>query len=1060
MTVTVARGGLLVFLALLTVKSFLHGRRGSGPARWLTAAFAVLTVVTLFGVRSPDLPSRQGSGEWKLVVCVLVLFPWCLGRFTEEIGAWSSRFRRRVSAWTTAAVVAATLALPQLAHPPQRTAPYQLYALVFMIWWTVLSVWSGRSLWRAGQSRPTVVRRRMRTLSLGSSMVNVALVLLGSAPPNRPSAQLGVQVLGIVSAGLFFVGFAPPAALRAFWRQRELDLFDAAEGRLMAVQSPEDVAGMIVPQAVALLGGAASFISDRDRILAHHEIEPDQAAAVVAALDRSVEAGGPGVREPVPGFLARRVRDGWLVVAADPVSPSFGRDERRLLDTLGHSAELAMERVELWERDEARRRVLEETGRQLAQAQRLARIGSWEWHLPTGRVMWSEEMYRIYELDPETIAGDVDYGWFQSRSHPDDRAAMEEAVRGALTSGEPFHIDHRLVMPDGRIRWLQSRGRVVPAVDGTPDALQGTAQDITAAKQAEAQLSTRAAQQAVIAELGQRALHGVGMDDLHVQATDLVAQVLDIDAATAAQLLERMGGKGSVVPTSTVDDGDVNFLTAVSHVLAAAVQRHRAEAEVAHQALHDPLTGLPNRALLADRLDQAAARAGRQPDPLAVLFLDLDRFKVVNDGIGHSAGDELLQVVARRLVDTVRPGDTVARFGGDEFVVLCENLSEPDAVALADRVAERLSIPVSIAGRDVAVTASIGIVVADPAGTSPEDLLRDADTAMYQAKERGRARAHLFDAATRRRVLDRLDTEMALRRAIEREEFRVWYQPEVSLADGRIVGLEALLRWERPDRGLELPDQFLSLAEETGLIVPIGEWVLAEACRQAQAVRAQWPELAELVVWVNLSVRQLAQPDLVQVIARVLADTETDPGRLGLEITETVLMEDLSSFRTTLRQLRGLGVRLAIDDFGTGFSSLSRLRQFPVDVIKVDRSFVEGVTGTDGDRAIVEAVVGLAHSFDMVAVAEGVSAPDEVAVLGALGCDLAQGFYFCRPLEFAALMDAIAAGKLPRTGPLLAGPSAGSIARRGDPAVLLPMEAGGAPLRALTQDGPVASNLL
>jgi diguanylate cyclase (GGDEF)-like protein len=1040
--VAVARGALLVFLALLTVKSFLHGRRGSGPAaRWLTAAFAVLTVVTLFGVRSPDLPGRPGNGEWKLVVCLLVLFPWCLGRFTEEIGAWSSRFRRRVSAGTTAAVVAATLALPQLPDPSRRPAPYQLYALAFMIWWTVLSVWSARSLWRAGQSRPTVVRRRMRTLSLGSSMVNVALVLLGSAPPNRPPAQLAVQVLGIVSAALFFVGFAPPAALRAFWRQRELDLFDAAEARLMAVQGAEDVAGMIVPQAVALLGGAASFISDRDgRILAHHEIEPDQAAAVVADLDRSVGADGSGVQEPVPGFLARRLRDGWLVVTADPVSPFFGRDERRLLDTLGHSAELAMERVELWERDEARRRVLEETGRQLAQAQRLARIGSWEWHLPTGRVRWSEEMYRIYELDPETIAGDVDYGWFQSRSHPDDRAAMEEAVRGALTSGEPFHIDHRLVMPDGRIRWLQSRGRVVLAVDGTPDTLQGTAQDITAAKLAEAQLSTRAAQQAVIAELGQRALHGLGMDDLRAEATNLVAQVLDVDAATAAQLLDQMGSKASVVPTSTVDEADVNFLTAVSHVLGAAVQRHRAEAEVAHQALHDPLTGLPNRALLADRLRQAAARARRQPDSLAVLFLDLDRFKVVNDGIGHSAGDELLRVVARRLLDAVRPGDTVARFGGDEFVVLCENLNEPDAAALADRVGERLSTPVSIAGRDVAVTASIGIVVADTAWTSPEDLLRDADTAMYQAKERGRARSQLFDAATRQRVLDRLDTEMALHRAIEREEFRVWYQPEVSLADGRIVGLEALLRWERPDRGLQLPDQFLSLAEETGLIVPIGAWVLEEACRQAQAVRAQWPQLAELVVWVNLSVRQLAQPDLVQVIARVLADTETDPRLLGLEITETVLMEDLSSFRATLEQLRRPGVRLAIDDFGTGFSSLSRLRQFPVDVLKVDRSFVEGVTGTDGDRAIVEAVVGLAHSFDMVAVAEGVSAPDEVAVLQALGCDLAQGFYFCRPLEFAALMDAIAAGKLPCAGPPLAGSPAGGIAAPGDSAVVLPMK--------------------
>jgi diguanylate cyclase (GGDEF)-like protein len=450
---------------------------------------------------------------------------------------------------------------------------------------------------------------------------------------------------------------------------------------------------------------------------------------------------------------------------------------------------------------------------------------------------------------------------------------------------------------------------------------------------------------------------------------------------------------------------DIAFLTSVDNVLAAATQRHQAEKKLAHQALHDPLTSLPNRALLMDRLDQAAARALRQPVPLTVLFLDLDRFKVVNDGLGHSAGDELLRVVAHRLVEAVRPGDTVARFGGDEFVVLCENLpGEEAAAALAGRIADTLSHPVTIAGREVAITASIGIVVADTALASPEDLLRDADTAMYQAKERGRARHEVFDAAARKRVMERLDTEMALHRALERGEFRLWYQPEVALEDGRIVGLEALLRWEHPEWGVQLPGQFLHLAEETGLILPIGEWALEEACRQAQAVRAAGPELSSVVVWVNLSARQLAQPDLVAVIARVLADTATDPALLGLEITETVLMEDVETLGETLRRLRHLGVRLAIDDFGTGFSSLSWLRQFPVDVLKVDRSFVNGVTGTDGDRAIVDAVIGLARSLDMVAVAEGVETRAQAAALRSLGCDVAQGYYFCRPMEHAALL--------------------------------------------------------
>jgi diguanylate cyclase (GGDEF)-like protein len=546
-------------------------------------------------------------------------------------------------------------------------------------------------------------------------------------------------------------------------------------------------------------------------------------------------------------------------------------------------------------------------------------------------------------------------------------------------------------------------------------------------------LETRAHQQAAVAELGQRALGGLATEALLQEAADLVSRVLEVDRAGVLALLNDVGsGAVLVAPGESPPAGfldiealapqalgatDIAFLTSVSNVLVAAIGRRQAETELAHQALHDPLTGLPNRALLMDRLDQAAARALRQPVPLTVLFLDLDRFKVVNDGLGHSAGDELLRVVAHRLVEAVRPGDTVARFGGDEFVILCETLpGEEAAVALARRVADTLSHPVTIAGRDVAITASIGIVVADDAAlTSPEELLRDADTAMYQAKERGRSRHEVFDAPARKRVMDRLDTEVALHRALERDEFRIWYQPEVALDDGRIVGLEALLRWEHPEWGVQLPGQFLQLAEETGLILPIGEWALEEACRQAVAVRAARPELSSVVVWVNLSARQLTQPDLVAVIARVLADTGTDPALLGLEITETVLMEDLEALGETLGRLRDLGVRLAIDDFGTGFSSLSWLRQFPVDVLKVDRSFVAGVIGTDGDHAIVDAVVGLARSLEMVAVAEGVETRAQAAALRALGCDVAQGFYFCRPMDHATLLATLSrhGGRLP-----------------------------------------------
>ncbi|MGH9040346.1 MAG: putative bifunctional diguanylate cyclase/phosphodiesterase [Acidimicrobiia bacterium] len=1032
--VGVGRVCVLLLMGTLAFRSFRWSRRGGGQtARWLTASFAVLAAVILAGVVSPRLAAHQGSALWKLAVCGLLLFPYCLGRFTAGFGgAAASRRRHAISAGVTLGLVLATLALPTLSGAPRRPAPYQAFAVAFMAGWTLQSVLSARSLWQAGRDRPTVVRRRMRTLSLGSSMVNVALLLLGTAPPARPPVQLVVLSVGMVSAWLFFVGFAPPAALRALWRQPDLDLFHAAEGRLVAATEAETVGRVIVPQAVTLLGAGASLMTGPEgRVRAADGLGPAEVDSLVAELDRWGGSGASGVEELVPGILSVRLRDGWLVATASPVTPFFGRQEHRLFEVLGRSADLALERVELHERDRISRIALEERERQLAQGQRLAHFGSWELDLATGRVLMSEELVRIYQLDPAAL-DDADHGWFQERSHPDDRQAMEKAVRRAIASGRPFQIDHRLVMPDGQVRWLHSRGRTVSDDDGNPVRLQGTAQDITAGKEAESQLRASALQQAAVAQLGQRALGGLATEALLQEAADLVSLVLGVDRAGVLELLHEFGNRTLVVnPGESAPAGfldvealaphglgatDMAFLTSVSNVLAAAIQRHEAETELAHQALHDPLTGLPNRALLMDRLDQAAARARRQPVPLTVLFLDLDRFKFVNDGLGHGAGDELLRVVARRLSETLRPGDTVARFGGDEFVVLCENLPGEDAAAaLADRVAAALSRPVAIAGREVSVTASIGIVVADAALVSPEELLRDADIAMYQAKERGRARHEVFDAPARKRVMDRLNTEVALHRAVERAEFRLWYQPEVALDDGRIVGLEALLRWEHPEWGLQHPGQFLQMAEETGLILPIGEWALEEACRQTQALRAAGPALASAVLWVNLSARQLTQPDLHDVVARVLAETGTDPGRLGLEITETVLMEDVESLSHTLRGLRELGVLLAIDDFGTGFSSLSWLRQFPVDVLKVDRSFVDGVTGRNGDRAIVEAVIGLARSMEMLSVAEGVESRAQAAALRSLGCDAAQGYYFCRPMSLADLLATLASngGRLP-----------------------------------------------
>ncbi|MBW3668996.1 MAG: EAL domain-containing protein [Actinobacteria bacterium] len=431
---------------------------------------------------------------------------------------------------------------------------------------------------------------------------------------------------------------------------------------------------------------------------------------------------------------------------------------------------------------------------------------------------------------------------------------------------------------------------------------------------------------------------------------------------------------------------------------AGAVEAmRRAFGEAVHQATHDALTGLPNRTLVIDRLTHALARARRRPGALAVLFVDLDRFKVVNDSLGHSVGDEVLMQIAQRLLAAVRPGDTVARLAGDEFVVVCEDVAnESDVLLLADRVAQAVAAPIPLYGRDAIITASIGIALAAP-DTRAEDLLRDADVAMYRAKERGRARLELFDEAMRTRMLERLEIEHALRRALAHHEFVLHYQPTVSLRTGRIISVEALLRWPDPDRGLVMPDEFIPIAEENGLIVPLGRWALEEACRQLAAWRSEYPDCADLQVSVNLSARQFAAPDLVPSVAAALRDAGLPPSRLWLEITESVLMDEAEATIETLQALRGLGVHLSIDDFGTGYSSLSYLKRFPVDVLKIDRSFVDGLGADAEDEAIVTAVVRLAHALDLQVVAEGVETGAQLAELRRLGCNAVQGYYFAHP---------------------------------------------------------------
>ncbi|MGH2783921.1 MAG: bifunctional diguanylate cyclase/phosphodiesterase [Actinomycetota bacterium] len=431
-------------------------------------------------------------------------------------------------------------------------------------------------------------------------------------------------------------------------------------------------------------------------------------------------------------------------------------------------------------------------------------------------------------------------------------------------------------------------------------------------------------------------------------------------------------------------------------------ERKTFEQHLAHQALHDPLTGLPNRALVLDRLAHALTRNKRSENKVAVLFLDLDRFKLVNDSHGHAAGDQLLQGLAERLRNAVRPSDTVARFGGDEFVAVCEDVTdEADALRIADRMTAVLIEPFDWRGNDVFLTGSVGIALSGN-DASPEDLLQDADAAMYRAKEQGRARSAIFDSAMREQAMTRLQTESALHRALEREEFIVYYQPKISLTDGRITGVEALVRWSSPDRGLVPPAEFISVAEETGLIVPIGEWVLTEAASQV----ASWGR-EDIQLAVNISPRQLAQRDLPQVVEAALATAGLPAHRLMLEITEGMLMVDAEGAAIVLGELRELGVRISIDDFGTGHSSLGYLQRFPINELKIDRSFVASLGDGGPSTAIVGSVVGLAHAIELDVVAEGVETAAQLSELRRLGCDQAQGFYFAQPRPGRAIEEMI-----------------------------------------------------
>jgi diguanylate cyclase (GGDEF)-like protein/PAS domain S-box-containing protein len=751
-------------------------------------------------------------------------------------------------------------------------------------------------------------------------------------------------------------------------------------------------------------------------------LAPEELVAEHEEIQRRLNAGGPAEHRET----TLRRKDGTLVAVLLTASPA--------LDQAGKVVGVSVIAHDITERRDAQL-ARDASERRMAEAQRIAHLGSFELDLGSGVTIWSEEHYRILGLNSELRPSE---DLFFSMVLSEDRPILDKAWTAAVEAGSPFDVTVRIIRADSEGRCVRIRVVAEMAADGTVVKLAGTLMDDT--ERIESDRVQLAAETRFEIGFEQAGIGAVILDleGVPIRVNPAVCSLLGrrgellVGRSWSEYTLpgEMPGWDGLLARTAAGHDTyederrytrpDGTIVWASIHVtlvrdesaspqyflaqLQDITDRKAMEQELVHQALHDTLTRLPNRALLTDRLVHGLDGARRRRSQVGVIFLDLDRFKTINDFYGHICGDELLIGVAERIANVIRPGDTVARNGGDEFVVVCDDSSALETEQIARRVLQQLAKPFSIRNQDMTITASLGIAVSD-ADATPESLLRDSDTAMYRAKERGRGCVELFDEALRTKIEQRQATESALRSAIEREELTVVYQPVIDLTTGAMVSAEALVRWKHPDRGLILPDEFIPLAEETGLIVPIGAWVLEQACRQLALWQQTVPSMS---VAVNLSVRQTAAPEISDVIQGVLRRTGVRPASLCLELTESIFMEDVVYFEKMLATLKALGVKLSIDDFGTGYSSLSYLKRFPVDAVKVDRTFVDGLGSEPHDSALVAAIVAMAAALDLEVTAEGVESQDQLAQLRKLGCQRAQGFYLARPMPPGDLNKLIA----------------------------------------------------
>jgi diguanylate cyclase (GGDEF)-like protein/PAS domain S-box-containing protein len=687
----------------------------------------------------------------------------------------------------------------------------------------------------------------------------------------------------------------------------------------------------------------------------------------------------------------------------------------------------------------AAQRALGESERRLADAQRIAQVGSFELDLRTSILSWSAEHYRILGLDRKLPAtGDL----FNSLVHPDDRVMLAIAWAAATEHGTAFDLKFRIIRPDSQLRRVHSRAFAERNTQDAVTRLAGTLTDETDAFDsrrdqlaAEARFEISFEQAAIGAGL-------IGLDGIATRVNQAACRFL---GRSADMLVGRNWDEfshpaelplGRAINARRDRDDDIytderRFVRPDGSVVWAIFNdvlvrdetgspryhfaqleditgRKQMERDLAYQALHDPLTGLPNRALLTDRVTQGLLNARLHSSSVGVMHVNVDHFKGINSSFGRAASDTLITHIAQQIAAVIAPTDTAARVGGDEFVVACFNSTIEETEATAYRILGAVAQPCLTSAEPMSATVSIGVTASSRA-SSPEDLLRDSGIAMYSAKSHGRNRVQLFDQSLRVSSEQQFATVTNLRRAIDRDEFTLRYQPVVNIDNGAMRSAEALVRWQHPDRGLVAPDEFVPLAEESGLIVPIGAWVLEQSCRQL----IQWQRInPSMTVAVNLSVRQAVDPEIVGQVDEILNRTGVDPHSVCLELTESMFTGDIEYFARTLTRLKALGLRLSIDDFGTGYSSLSYLKRLPVDAVKIDKMFIDGLGTDPHDSALVAAILAMADALGLTVIAEGIETKKQLSTLRRLHCGRAQGYYFAEPMT-AESMTELVAGRVP-----------------------------------------------